>query len=600
MINHSRYYFFKINKLCICLLAVFFLLIESGYAQIKKQQPSIATEISFLHLAKTGYLTGELIWYKVYVLSTHDGSLSPVSKIAYVEIVQEDGMAIFQEKIEIENGSGDGSWLLPATIPTGKYTMRCYVSAQKSYPGSIYSTSIQVVNPSILSSIKLEVKDTSSHEVFKTMSTGLLSQQVNNSFLQQQDSVFLSGLQKMYPKRSKVNINANLLRSAAELSVAVYKLDGLELQYQQPFDLTTSVVRQNAFEFIGNGETDKVFPTEYSGHFVTGIVVDRQTGKPIADVPVCLSVIGERFYFGKAISDQKGSVRFDIGKPYGSKQIVVQLPRLKDSSVIVQIDASYSSSSLKEKPDVSISFNGDKEELQERIFYATIDQSFDTDKTSTFILPHFDDSTVFYGKPDKTYFFDDYTRFNTMEEVLREYVVEVDLRKNNQQYKFSVLDIPNKKSFENNPLVLIDGVATTDINKVVAFDPLKVKRMDIVSRKFFLGDQPYDGIVSLITYNGDLGGFELDKQTLLVDYPGLPMKRQFSGMQYLNKGALYSKLPDLRVLLHWEPYLKLDRNSSQSITFYTADLEGDYVIEFKGVSKNGKILNQQHYFSVAK
>lgn len=597
--NLSSYYFFKICKRWIGLLAVFFL-VETAYTQVEQQLPSIAPESSFLHLAKTGYVTGELIWYKVYVLSTSDGRLSPVSKIAYVDVIQEGGMTIFQQKIEIENGSGDGSWLLPSTLPTGNYTVRCYVSAQKSYPGSIYSTSIQVFNPSSSPFVNISLKDTSNHSVPASVNNKLLIQHVNNSSLTQEESIFLSGLQKIYSTRSKVNINATLPKSAAELSVTVYKLDGLELQQQQSFDLTTTVVKQNALELVYKANATTTYPSEYSGHFVTGAVVDRQTGKPINGVTVYLSVSGERFYFGKAISNQKGAVRFDIGKPYGSKQIVVQLPHVKDSNAIVQLDAPFASVAVFEKQDGSVSFNGNKKQLEERVFYATVDQSFDANKTATFILPHFNDSTVFYGMPDKTYYLDDYTRFNTMEEVLREYVVEVDLRKSNSQYKFAVLDIPNKKSFENNPLVLIDGVPTNDINKVVAFDPLKLKRMDIVSRKFFLGDQPYDGIISLITYNGDLGGYELDKQTLVVDYPGIPMKRQYKGLQYLDKLTLNNKLPDLRVLLYWEPYLKLSRNQSKSVTFYTADLEGDYVIEFKGVGENGRILSQQHYFSVVK
>lgn len=599
MINLSTYQFFKIYLRSICLLGVLFF-VEPAYTQVEQKLNSIPPEISYLHLAKTGYVTGELIWYKVYVLSTHDGRLSAVSKIAYVDVLQDDGTAVFQQKIEIENGSGDGSWVLPATLPTGKYYVRCYVSAQKSFPGGIYSTSIQVINPSIPSSVKIGFTDTSNLTVSMSMSNRLMMQRVNNASIPNEDSIVLTGLHKKYSTRSKVNINATLLNSAGELSVAVYKLDGLELQHQRPFDLTSSIVKQSAAELIDKGQTSAVYPSEYSGHIVTGTVLDKQTGKSLSGIPVYLSVSGERFYFGKAISDQKGEVRFDIGKPYGSQQIIVQLPQLKDSNAIVQINQPYASVGVLEKTAASVSFNGEKKELDERIFYATVDQSFDADKTATFILPHYNDSTVFYGMPDKTYFLDDYTRFNTMEEVLREFVAEVDLRKSNSQFKFSVLDIPNKKSFENNPLVLIDGVPTSDMNKVVAFDPLKVKRMDIVSRKFFLGDQSYDGIVSLVTYNGDLGGYELDRQTLVVDYPGIPMKRQYNPLQYLDKVTLSSKLPDLRVLLHWEPYVKLYRNQSAWISFHTGDLEGDYVIEFKGMGENGRVLTQQHYFSVVK
>ena len=148
--------------------------------------------------------------------------------------------------------------------------------------------------------------------------------------------------------------------------------------------------------------------------------------------------------------------------------------------------------------------------------------------------------------------------------------------------------------------MLIDGVPTSDINKVVAFDPLKVKRLDIVSRKFFLGDQAYDGIVSFITYNGDLGGYVLDRQTLVIDYPGLAMKRMFNAVQYQDNKDIKSRLPDIRVLLHWDPSFNLKPKQQQPLTFYTSDMEGEYVIEIRGIVETGQVVTKQHYFSVVK
>ncbi len=587
MFNHSIYYSFKKVRRAVQLLITLF--ITHAAFMSAKGQITIASETAFLHIAKTGYVTGEVMWFKVYVVSTAEGILSPVSKIAYLDIIKEDGAAVHQQKVELENGMGDGSWSIPSGLPTGKYSVRAYVANQKSIPGSIISYGMQVINPTLPSPLKLLLSDTSN---------GLVMENVHSPQFPSALMFKLNGLQQKYKKRSKISFSLTDLPNSAHLSIAVFKRDGLELNNQQSLDLTSSIVKQSTTELVIDNGQYKAAPAEYSGHFVTGVVVDKLSGKPISGVHVYLSVSGERFYFGKAMSDEKGEVLFDIGKPYGSQQIVVQLPLLKDSNAVVQISSPYALTTTHEKFDGTVFFQGQKSELDERVFYTTIDKSFEKNRSTAFFLPHFNDSTVFYGTPDKTYFLDDYTRFNTMEEVLREYVVEVDLRKSNQQYKFSVLDIPNKKSFENNPLVLVDGVPTNDINKVVAFDPLKIKRMDIVSRKFFLGDQSYDGIVSLITYTGDLAGFELDRQTLVVDYPGLPMKRQFNNIEYENPGASKSKEPDLRVLLHWEPYIKLNANQNLPITFYTSDLVGNYVIEIRGVTENGKALTQQHYFSV--
>jgi hypothetical protein len=239
-----------------------------------------------------------------------------------------------------------------------------------------------------------------------------------------------------------------------------------------------------------------------------------------------------------------------------------------------------------------------KQALQLRVVNQNLQKAFSQQPSTSYLLPHFNDSTLFYGKPDKTYYLDDYTRFNTMEEVLREYVTEVELRKQSQQYKFAVLDIPNKRSFDNNPLVLIDGVPTTDINKVVAFDPLKVKRMDVVARKFFMGGLSFDGIVSLITYSGDLGGFELDPQSIIVDYQGLSLIRQFEEIKFNKDDVSKGRIPDLRSLLYWNPKLEVKKEAETLFSFYTSDLAGEFVMVVRGVDENGKLVNQIHPFSV--
>ena len=584
---YSTYHSIKRCGRIVQLLITFFFL-QTVFIAVKAQV-TVTPETAFLHMAKTGYVAGEVMWYKVYVVSTTRGVLSPVSKIAYLDILKEDGVTVHQQKVEIENGMGDGSWSIPSGLPTGKYSVRAYVAAQKSLPGTIISYALQVINPALPSPLKLLVNDTSNALVMEN----IISSQSPSDL-----AFTISGLQQKYEKRSKVSFSLADLPFSAHLSIAVFKKDGLELNNEQSLDVTSTIVKQSATSLLSDKNISVAVPVEYNGHFVTGNVVDKLSGKPISGVEVYLSVSGERFYFGKAISDEKGGILFDVGKPYGSQQVVVQLPFLKDSNAVVQINSPYAQVTSLEKFDGTVLFQGPKNQLEDRVFYATIDKSFEKNRETTYFLPHFNDSTVFYGTPDKTYFLDDYTRFNTMEEVLREYVVEVDLRKSNQQYKFSVLDIPNKKSFDNNPLVLVDGVPTSDINKVVAFDPLKIKRLDIVSRKFFLGDQTYDGIVSLITYNGDLAGFELDRQTLVVDYPGIPMKRQFKHVQYVDKDAAKSRVPDLRVLLCWDPYINIKKQQTQAFTFYTPDLVGNYIIEIRGVTENGKVLTQQHYFSV--
>jgi hypothetical protein len=51
-------------------------------------------------------------------------------------------------------------------------------------------------------------------------------------------------------------------------------------------------------------------------------------------------------------------------------------------------------------------------------------------------------------------------------------------------------------------------------------------------------------------------------------------------------------------LLYWKPQLELKKGNQTTVSFYTSDLAGDFVMVLKGVDENGNLVNQTHSFSV--
>src|SRR5690606_30840640 len=91
--------------------------------------------------------------------------------------------------------------------------------------------------------------------------------------------------------------------------------------------------------------------------------------------------------------------------------------------------------------------------------------------SAQFISPERIDSTAFYGKPDATYLLDDFTRFPVMEEILREYVPGVFVRKRKDGFQFMVVDKEPNATFRVSPLILLDGVPIFDEDEIMEFDP---------------------------------------------------------------------------------------------------------------------------------
>jgi hypothetical protein len=185
-----------------------------------------------------------------------------------------------------------------------------------------------------------------------------------------------------------------------------------------------------------------------------------------------------------------------------------------------------------------------------------------------------------------------------MEEVMREYVPGVVVRIRKDGFHFLVANRIQKSIFQNNPMVLLDGVPVFNINKIMAFDPRRVQQLDVMTSRYFQGPQIYEGLVSYTTYDGDLGGFNLDPRALLQEYEGLQLPREFYAPAYETAVQRQSRVPDLRNLLYWNPQVHTPATGSQQLTFFTSDQAGTYQVVIQGLSVQGLAGSSTFTFEV--
>jgi hypothetical protein len=237
-----------------------------------------------------------------------------------------------------------------------------------------------------------------------------------------------------------------------------------------------------------------------------------------------------------------------------------------------------------------------KEQLEERSVAMQVEDIYQSSEQNGSLIAK--DSAAFYGKPDATYLLDDFTRFPVLEEVLREYVPSVFVRKRRDGFQFLVVDKESNAPFRVSPLILLDGVPIFDEDEIMAFDPRLIKRLDVVQNKWIQGPVKFFGIVSFSTYNGDLAGFPLNPNSIVLDYEGLQLQREFYSPKYENKKQRESRLPDQRTLLYWNPNLITSDEGKAKIKFYTSDLSGKYNVVVEGMNKSGALVTSSTSFVV--
>ena len=223
--------------------------------------------------------------------------------------------------------------------------------------------------------------------------------------------------------------------------------------------------------------------TNNNFYIIHAKALNKQTGQPVRGVRGYLTIPGTSFVMASAISDNDGEFKFLIKQPSSSTPFIF-LPEGADI-IIEKMNPLFSRYPITHIEENSILGN---------------------------------DSLPLFGTPDKRYFLDDYTRFSSIEEIIIEYIPEIKLKKQKDGFRFEVMNAPYKTFFDKTPLVLLDGLPVFDLNKLMALDPLRIKKLEVVPRKYYYGSIVCYGIVSFSTYDGKMAGYQLPVNALVIEY----------------------------------------------------------------------------------
>lgn len=420
-----------------------------------------------------------------------------------------------------------------------------------------------------------------------------------------------------YAAREKVTLHLST-PAAANLSVSVYQLDSLSAQpgpdmtsyfwlsadikghIDNPAFYLKAANRQAAdnlmltqgwsrFNWASVLTADSTalpaYPPELNGHILRGRVVNRETGAPVAGQLVYLTAPSRFPRLYNALSQLDGGILVEAPDWYGTRQLIVQTNASQNKSLRVELFSPFSLDFAASQPVALTLSERVRPSVLRRHVQAEVQQTYPLGSAATYQLPA-TDSLPFYGKPKERYRLDNYTRFKTLEDVMREYVPGVLVRARKDGFHFLIPDQTLRITMEN-PLVLLDGMPVFDVNQIMAFDPLKIRQLDVVTSRYVVGPAIHEGVVSYTTYSGDLAGFPVSPHALLQEYTGLQGQREFYSPRYDTPAAVKSRLPDFRNLLYWNPQVVTTEAKEATVSFYTSDQVGMYRVVVQGLSQQG-------------
>lgn len=476
------------------------------------------------------YLAGERIACSLFSLDA-EGRRSGQSAVAYMELIGSDGTAV-EAKAGLLDGRGGGFLTLPSSLPTGNYRLVAYTATGSVSPSG--SRIISVYNPFSLR---------------RTGNTGI-AESYAPAVVNSVDDPLL----EVVPTRSGMRIRA---AEAMSVCVSVFRADSL---MQAPLP--------SIREFMEAQETLPGGETEYDGEIIRGRVSGAAEG-----MLAFLSTSGSPADTYVSTVDADGTLRFPTGNIYGDCELVCEVVGgSADSFIIFESPFLHPDAepvpSLQLSPVQEHSLLERKKSLEKGVRVDTLMQLL---PRRTELLPE--------GLDWNVYRLDEYNRFPTVREVIREILAEVRLVHTGGEYEIRLLssDASNARSISRDHiLTMMDGVIVTDINLLLRFDAMLLDRVEVAVSPFVIGRTPFEGLVNFVTKNNYVTSLAFPDRVRVVD---------FRGVSY--PVALTTTANQDYYTRYWHPMITLESGEEKEIAYSTRFESGEWYIHIEGISENG-------------
>jgi hypothetical protein len=556
------------------------------------QQTISLDETVFIHSNATTFVSGETLLYKIYCLKSTDKTPSNISKVAYVELVDNNKKSVFKTKVSLENSVGQGDYFIATTLKTGNYKLIGYTNWMLNKPVSeLFQLDINIVNP-----YKITEKGTSENALTSSaVSSSNSSETASNQSSITNENVKLNLNKKTFSNRELIDLkieSSNAVFADGNYSLSVRKLDNIPTKSQiSATDFATKASYPALLDL--QNKDQKIILPELRGETISGKITAQNGSDKIADISVGLSLPGKSFAFKVVKTDAEGNFIFNINKTYYTPDIIVQIIDEKAINYNLTInnapEIDYSKLSYEQNANLSYVI---KESLLDRSVSSQVENAYYHKKVDN--IEKIPTLETFYYPLAKEYVLDDFTRFKTLKETMTEVATEVYHKQVGDKTYLHVNDPSVFPQLPDAALVLVDGLYLENQNDLMIYNMKNVYKIDIIIGRYYVGSKSFNGLVSFTTFDKDFkstqkGSF-IAKPTVLRPQP----KKLYNKIEYTNSSD-NARIPDFRNQLFWNPEVALNSNNN---SFYTSDLSGTFEVRLEGFAKNGSPVSLKEIIEI--
>ncbi len=502
------------------------------------------------------YTSGETILLKIFAPD------SETSGIMHLDLINSGGQIITKVNKKIADNQVEGYILLPDSMKTGTY----FICASTN------------TNPIV------SVKELFVCNRFTGLAgtTSMMRPAKTDSIVEKQGSIEIEGIGKAYHPGDKAQV---ILHLSPEV---ISSIKG---------DLFVSVAECTA-PYSSNTFLQKINPIknqeiESKGITLKGIVKDQVTGAAFKNGCVFLSIPDSIPGLDYFITGEDGRFSFQVDNYYTKIPIVIQgfdLEKKRNLKIVLDqrdsltgVVPSYASCAIPSNFKTLTNNNIEATTLQ-KIFENQL-------LTLTIPLGRRKKDYPFYGVPNDVIYPNLFVDLPDFTEIARELLLGVKFRTYNRVPTMQILNPQTLNYFNEQPLVLLNGIPVQDLNMIKNMGSKDIERIEICRNERFYGDLAFSGVVAIYTAKRDLKQLVESDDLIKLN---LDVLQPNATLNVIDKVA--QNEPNLRKVLLWKPMLK--PADSIKIDFVTCDILGSYKLIVRYKSKDGSVNYNEQIFEV--
>jgi len=506
-------------------------------------------DVAMAHFDKPFYVTGEVVWFKLYLPSTFQGKDFSIQLL----ILNEKGAVIHETFLPTEGkASCHGYYALPFDLDAGIYSFCFRARRETNATDELLRAEVPVFGD-----LKPLPKDLKINAV--------QSPPELDASLPDDLKVEIQLVGNTPPRSGQ----------PVQLNIKVTDKSGNPVVVQGSVSVTDDELIGSANATAYFGATLPAAPNWLSGVCHAG-TVSFSDGKPFsAPLLTALDVETSQLYFTQ--SDAKGHFLLQIPAYHGERRVQIIDHQGADIKISLEQPAlSTTSQKLTLTPGILNYLDCSKKRKKIYQFYSTVEADLQAQAP---------DIQPINWNSRYTYHVQNYERFADLATFFREVIWLVKFSQQKGRNVAMLYNPVQQQEFSNPPLFLLDGKATFDADFVGRLDPANVQLIDLLNepkllRKYFpaLGA---GGVVRIRTLTGNQN-LAPEQEEDIFTLPGLTAPTTFPSK------TPDSTTPSLAPLLCWQPALVTDKQGTATLNYRQNDDLSTFCVNILVQSTDGR------------